>query len=155
MGVVMSVNIQAPGWVPLRPGLLEKDADGGITLLGSRCESCGTTFFPAHVLCVRCLSSEHMQAVRLSRRGTVYTYTVVHQSTPEFPTPYVLAYVDLPEGVRVLAQLSEVSPEAARTGMEVELVGVPVPGGEEGGPEVLTYRFRPVRTEAYKEGTHD
>jgi len=96
-----------------------------------------------------------MRAVRLSRRGIVYTYTVVHQSTPEFPTPYVLAYVDLPEGVRVLAQLSETSPETARTGMEVELVGVSLPGGEEGGPEVLTYRFRPVRGDPDKGAPHD
>lgn len=142
----MTVNAQAPELVPLRPGLFEQDPDGSIVLLGNRCGGCGTTYFPAHALCVRCLSSDQLQPLRLRGRGTVYTYTVVHQSTPEFPTPYVLAYVDLPEGVRVLAQLVDVAPEALRVGLPVEVTGATVQRAE--GPAVLTYRFAPAREDA-------
>lgn len=133
----------APAWTPLRPGLLERDEDGRIWLLGNRCRTCQTTYFPAHNLCIRCLTPEQLEPVRLSRRGSIYTFSVVYQSTPEFPTPYVLAYVDLPEGVRVLAQVTGLAPEAARTGMAVELVEAPT-GRADSGAEVIGYRFRPV-----------
>ena len=129
---------------PLRPGLLEWDVHGNVTLLGNRCDGCGTTYFPAHGLCVRCLSAERLRSARLSRQGTVYTFTVVYQSTPEFPTPYVLAYVDLPEGVRVLAQMTDVVPRQVQTGMAVEVVGAVVPSAHAEEPPLMTYRFRPA-----------
>ncbi len=134
----------APGWTLLRPGLLERDPDGGVTLLGNRCSDCGTTYFPAHVLCVHCLAAASLVPLRLSRRGTIYTYSVVYQSTPEFPTPYVLAYVDLPDGVRVLSQVEGIAPEAVRTGMAVALVPATVRPGDASTPAVIGYRFRAI-----------
>jgi len=83
-----------------------------------------------------------MAAVPLSTRGTLYTYTTVHQSTPAFATPYVLAYADLPEGVRLLAQLVA-APGDVRIGMPVELRVEPVGVNAEGRP-VLGYRFHPA-----------
>lgn len=140
----MTLETLGPAWEPLRPGLLERDQDGGVTLLGSRCQACGTAYYPPHAICVRCLDAVHLASLRLSRRGTVYAYSVVYQSTPEFPTPYVLAYVDLPEGVRVLAQLADVAPSTVHTGMAVEVVGTVVQPGANGAPDVIGYRFRPV-----------
>jgi hypothetical protein len=81
--------------------------------------------------------------VDLSGRGTVYTYTVVRQSTPEFRTPYVLVYVDLPEGVRVLGQLVGCPEEAVRVGMPVEVVFEEVATDPQ-GRSVVGWRFRPV-----------
>jgi uncharacterized protein len=86
------------------PGVLE---DGH--LLGSRCPDCGAHYFPQRRACARCLGDE-LQRVALSTRGVVYTSTVVHQSKLEFPVPYVLAYVDLPEGVRVPGQVTGCDP---------------------------------------------
>ena len=127
--------------VPLRPGLFDVDAGGTPRLLGSRCEACGAHFFPRRRICARCRSSA-MTAVPLSTRGTLYTYTTVHQSTPAFATPYVLAYADLPEGVRLLAQLAA-APGDVRIGMPVELRVEPVGVNAEGRP-VLSYRFHPA-----------
>jgi uncharacterized OB-fold protein len=56
----------------------------------------------------------------LSTRGSVFSYTVVHQAPGGRPTPYVLAYVDLPEQVRVLAQL-DMPPRDVSLGMPVHL----------------------------------
>ncbi len=125
----------------LRPGLFEVDAAGAAHLVGVRCEGCGARFFPRRRVCARCLSRE-MTTVPLSTRGTLYTYTTVHQSTPEFATPYLLAYVDLPEGVRLLAQLSGVQPGEARIGMPLELRVEPVRTTPE-GRRVLGYRLHP------------
>lgn len=132
----------APVQVPLRPGLLELGADGEGRLLGSRCPSCGAWFFPRRQVCSRCLA-EPLETAPLSPRGTVYTYTVIHQAPPGFEVPYVLVYVDLPEGVRVLGQLAGVAPESVRIGLEVELALEPF-GEDEEGREVIGYRFHPV-----------
>ncbi|HEV2283116.1 MAG TPA: Zn-ribbon domain-containing OB-fold protein [bacterium] len=126
--------------VPLRPGLFDVDAAGTHRLVGTRCETCGAHFFPRRRICARCRSSA-TRAVPLSTRGALYTYTTVYQSTPAFTTPYVLAYADLPEGVRLLAQLVA-APGAVRIGMPLELRVEPVGVDGEGRP-VLGYRFHP------------
>lgn len=131
-----------PGTVPLRPGLFEADAAGTPRLAASRCGACGAHFFPQRMVCARCLSRD-LSTVALGGRGTLYTYTTVHQSTPEFPTPYVLAYADLPEGVRLLAPLVGVAPEEVRIGMPLELRVEPVRTDAEGRP-VLGYRLYPA-----------
>lgn len=86
-----------------------------MSVTGSRCTSCGATFYPPRGICSRCLSE--LEPAELSTRGVVYTYTVVHQAAPGFETPYTLVYVDLPEGVRVLGRLAG----EPRIGLEVEL----------------------------------
>ncbi len=87
-----------------------------------------------------------METVPLSTEGTVYTYTVVHQSTPAFEVPYVLGYVDLAEGVRVLGQITGCDPGDVRIGMPVVLTVEPF-GEDEEGRELAGYRFRPAPTE--------
>jgi uncharacterized OB-fold protein len=126
--------------IPLRPGLFVADDTGRLRLAGSRCARCGAHYFPRRLVCARCLATD-LSVVGLSPQGTVYTYTVVHQSTPEFPTPYVLAYVDLPEGVRVLAPLAADASQV-RIGMPVELCVEPVRTAPDGRP-VLAYRAHP------------
>jgi uncharacterized OB-fold protein len=131
--------------VSFRPGLLELGAGGGGHLVGSRCGACDACFFPPRQVCSRCLA-ESLEPAALSTRGTVHTYTVVHQAAPEFEVPYALGYVDLPEGVRVLGQITGVAPEAVCIGMEVELSLEPF-GENDEGQEVIGYRFRPAAGE--------
>lgn len=128
--------------VPLQPGLFKADPSGTVRLVAGRCQECGAHFFPQRPVCARCLSNR-MEIVLLSARGTLYTYTTIYQSTPEFQTPYVLAYVDLPEGVRLLAQLVGAPPDAVRIGMPLELRVEPVRTSADGRP-VLGYRLYPV-----------
>ncbi|MFQ5557499.1 MAG: Zn-ribbon domain-containing OB-fold protein [Acidimicrobiales bacterium] len=126
-----------------RPGEFTVDPDGTGHLLGSRCRGCEAHFFPVRQACARCLGTD-LETVRFSREGVLYTYTVVRQSTPAFEVPYLLGYVDLPEGVRVMAQL---------TGDEADIaIGSPMVlrvepfGVDDDGDELLGYRFAPSRT---------
>ncbi len=128
--------------VPFRRGVLELDQDGKGQLIGSRCPSCGAHFFPAREVCSNCLSAD-LKQVPLSGRGTLYTYTVVRQSVPGFTVPYLLGYVDLPEGVRVLGVLSGLAEGEARIGMSLALVTVPA-GTDEQGRQVIRYGFGPA-----------
>jgi hypothetical protein len=60
--------------------------------------------------------------------GSVYTFTIVHRAPlPAFATrtPYVVASIELDEGVRIMAQLIDCAPEDARIGMRVQLAWEP------------------------------
>ncbi len=123
----------------LQPGIFVEDARGTLRLGGTRCRACGTHYFPRRQICAKCLSPE-TETVPLSDAGVLYTYTVVYQSTPEFRTPYILGYVDLPEGVRVLAPLAEIEAQDVRIGMPLLLRVEPVRTDAE-GRAILGYRL--------------
>jgi uncharacterized OB-fold protein len=81
-----------------------------------------------------------MTEVPLSRYGTLYCYSVVHVNRPGFTAPYVVAYVDLPEGPRIFGHLDD----RADLGREVEIYGGPI-GRESAGNQVISVRFRAAR----------
>ena len=105
-----------------------------------RCRDCGTKRFYPRAVCPICLSSA-TEWVRASGRGTVYTFTVTHQNqAPGYrdALPYVLAVVELAEGVRLMTNVVECAPDAVRVGMPVEVVF------EDVTPEITLPKFRPV-----------
>jgi uncharacterized OB-fold protein len=57
--------------------------------------------------------------------------------------PFGVGYIELPEGVRVEARLTENDAERLRIGMEMELVVEPFVT-DESGAERVTFAFRPV-----------
>ena len=74
--------------------------------------------------CSRCFSTEAMDEVKLSDKGELHVFSIVHQSAPGIPTPYVAAIVDLPEGVSVRCNISgvEADPKNLKFGMPVQMV---------------------------------
>lgn len=75
----------------------------GVRLLGSRCRDCGARFFPTRQVCFAC-TGRKLEETLLGPEGRLYSYTTVHVA-PERMTPYTIGYVDLDEGVRVLAPI--------------------------------------------------
>jgi uncharacterized OB-fold protein len=56
--------------------------------------------------------------------GTVYSFTVVHRALVEqlnSKTPYIVAVVELAEGVRMMSNLINTDPTGVRIGMPVRL----------------------------------
>jgi uncharacterized OB-fold protein len=106
-------------------------------LVLQRCRACGTVQHRPRALCVTCLRDEIEHFVA-SGRGTVYTFTVTEQNqAPPFrdAVPYVLAYVELEEGPRLLTNIVGCEPADVRIGMPVraefrtapsDALGVPV-----------------------------
>ena len=89
-----------------------------------RCTSCGRAQFYPRAVCTRC-QSDDLAWEEASGRGTIYSFTVVHRApTPAFrpDVPYVIALVDLEEGVRIMANLLGAPPEAVAIGMAVRVV---------------------------------
>jgi uncharacterized OB-fold protein len=114
-------------------------------LAGRRCTACGAVYLGMRVACAKCGTPDAFEEIRLSDRGTLWVYSIVHQSVPGVPVPYVAAIVDLPEGVSVRCNLIDVAPEpgALRFGMPVELVTRVVRQDREGA-DVVAFFFRPA-----------
>jgi len=76
-----------------------------------------------------------------SGRGVVYSFTVVHRAPdPSFKddVPYVIAIVELDEGVRLMSNMVSCSPEAVHIDMPVEALFETVSEG------VGVAKFRPA-----------
>ena len=113
-------------------------------LEGSCCENCGDLQFPPRQVCLKCRSRRFIPH-RFSGQGTVYSYATVYQTTEAFTPylPYVVALIDLVEGPRVTAQLTDVSPEDVYIGMPVEKVIRKISEEGDRGVILYGYKFRP------------
>lgn len=88
-----------------------------------------------------------------SGRGTVYSYVVHHApKVPGRQLPFVIALVELEEGVRMLGELRGVDPEAVRIGqpVTVDFLDFPADPDSDGGPWTL-YAWRPADDAAGEE----
>jgi hypothetical protein len=108
-------------------------------LRAQRCGECGHLRWPPAAICPLCLSLRH-EWVRLSGRGKVYSWIVVHKSQhPAFwGDPFNVAIVELDEGPRLHTTLVDVDAAAIRVGMPVEVIF------DRQNDEVTLPRFKPA-----------
>jgi uncharacterized OB-fold protein len=119
-----------------------RDATGGISLIGAACAECAKRVFPPAPVCPDCMS-ENMERVALSREGTLYSYSLVHAAPRGWRLPFVAAYVDLPEDVRVFAHIVECDPQTLEVDMKVALCAA-ILGEDETGAALEGFAFRPA-----------
>jgi uncharacterized protein len=79
-----------------------REEGGVLTLPASTCGDCGYVTAGAVPACPRC--GRETAATAAGPRGRVWASTVVRIPVPGRTPPYGLAYVDLDDGPRVLAQ---------------------------------------------------
>jgi len=135
--------------VPVTEGLFVETGQGP-RLLGSRCRSCGTPYFPKSAVCHNpaCTGSQ-VEDAEFGPRGTLWSCAVQDYPPPapaRFDKPYVpyaMGVVDLEDGLRVLGRMCGDDPRGARPGMKVELVLDPLCHDDEGN-EIITWKFKPV-----------
>jgi hypothetical protein len=134
----------AGGRRPIVP-FLRLPADAEPYLAGQRCGACGAVYLGRRRACARCATEGGFAEIALSRRGTLWVWSIVHQSAPGVPVPYVVGVVDLPEGVSVRCNLIEVAPDPAalRFGMPVEMT-TGVSQQDRDGNDVVAFYFRPA-----------
>jgi uncharacterized protein len=107
-----------PYWEGLRQGELRIQ----------RCDACGRAVFYPRALCPHC-HADTLSWIVASGRGTIYSYTVVHQAFGPFATetPFFVAIVELEEGVRMMTRVVDAPRERIAIGAAVhvtfELVG--------------------------------
>ncbi len=105
-------------------------------LVGSRDTQTGAISFPAQSGTPHTLSGD----------GTVLTYAVVHAPPAGYEgnAPYVVAIIQLAEGPRITAQLTDVAPHEVQMGMAVEMVTRRIGDTGPDGLLLYAYKFRPV-----------
>jgi uncharacterized OB-fold protein len=87
-----------------------------------RCQACGRHVFFPRAVCPHCTAGE-LAWIEAAGRGRVHSFTVVHRAPAELraEVPYVVALVDLDEGVRLMTRLVDVAPADVRVDMPVEV----------------------------------
>lgn len=116
-------------------------------LIGTKCGNCKNIMFPPRYICPTCRRIGKLEPYKLSGRGKVFSYTVVHAAAEGFEdqVPYVLAIIELEEGPRLTAQITDCNPDEVKIGDEVEVVFRRMGQESEDGILYYGYKFRLVK----------
>jgi 3-oxo-4,17-pregnadiene-20-carboxyl-CoA hydratase alpha subunit len=88
--------------------------------------------------------SEPIDYVLASGKGTVFSFVVHHApKVPGRTLPFVIALVELDEGVRMLGELRGVDPATVKIGMPVRATYIDFPAGDT-GPEWTLHAWEPL-----------
>ncbi len=93
-------------------------------LLIQECKDCNAKIFYPRKFCPECWSA-NMSWNEASGKGQIFTYTVTMSGVEEKfadDLPFVLALVDLEEGVRIMTNIVNCKPEEVKIGMDVKVV---------------------------------
>ncbi|CQD18524.1 putative nucleic-acid-binding protein containing a Zn-ribbon [Mycobacterium europaeum] len=130
-------------------GLFRVDGDRSV-LFGSRRRSTDVVKFPAERPELFD-GTDDIEPIELSTEGTLYTYTTQefapplpykgHRSPEKF-RPYVVGFVELPEGLLVEALIVGASSDALRIGQPMVSTTTTLETAD--GQSFLTYAFRPA-----------
>lgn len=109
-------------------------------VMGTRCKSCGTFYFPPKLDCPTCLKSD-TEWVEVPSNGKLLTYSTVRYEPTGFEgdAPYTIAVGEFGNGVRIFSRLSKDIKEAdIKVGMKLKVAAVKLPGDR------ISYEFQQV-----------
>lgn len=112
-------------------------------LLLPACDACKVVIWYPRAFCPKC-GSQEVSWFQASGLGVIYSFTLCRRGGGDYRTygAYVLAYVELDEGPRVMTNIVDCDPEELNVGDQVQAVYSPTES------EAALLRFRPVRTPA-------
>ena len=116
-------------------------------LVGVKCKSCGAAYLGERMACGKCSAVDDFEEIRFSDHGTLHTFSIVHQTMPGLPVPFVAAIVDLPEGTSVRCNIEGIDPEPDKLvpllGKRVDMYTEKVRTDKDGN-DVIAFKFRPA-----------
>jgi hypothetical protein len=105
-----------------------------------KCSKCGYIDHPPYPYCTNCHADEH-EWIEAEGKATLAAYAINQFGVP-FPfwadLPYVVALIDLPEGVRMISNIVECEFDRLQNGMELEAIFDDV------SDEISLPKWRPV-----------
>jgi len=93
-------------------------------LVAQRCGACQTFRWPPGPGCPNC-GDTGSDWVPVKGHGVVYSWVVVRIPLTDAlaeQIPYAVGLIELPEGIRIVSTITEISPEDIRAGMPVRVV---------------------------------
>ncbi len=143
----MAEESAASGPLPAVPYLkLPKGGDPYIE--GHKCKACSAVFIGERSICSKCATRDQMEAVKLSNKGKLYVYSIVHRSFPGIEVPYISAIVDLEGGGTVKGNLIGVAPDPAKIPFDlpVDVVYKDALGRKDkDGNSYISFFFQPAK----------
>jgi uncharacterized OB-fold protein len=127
-----------------------RENESRYNLIGAKCGNCGRLYFPPRTVCPVChrKSIGKMEPFKLKGNGEVLSFSVVHDAPSQFELqkPYVMAIVQMEEGIRLTGQIIDCEPADLKIGMKVHTTFRKL--GEDGPSGVINYgyKFVPDRT---------
>ena len=108
------------------------DATKEQRFLIQHCGACDAPIFYPREVCPQCLSSDSLEWRESSGKGTIYAASV--QEKPANPmmadrVPYVVAIVELDDGIRLMSNVINCEPYDATVGKPVQLTWEPMSDG--------------------------
>ena len=117
-------------------------------LIGKKCGLCESVFFPPREACPECRrkSMNKMNDIKLSGKGKVVTYSVIHVAPEQFAdqAPYPIAIIKLDEGPKITAQIVDCCPKDVKIGMKVQATFRKIQEDGKIGAIYYGYKFKPV-----------
>ena len=117
-------------------------------LKATKCELCERVYFPPREACPYCRrkSMDKMKDIKLSGRGEVLTYTIIHVGPEAFEeqVPYPIAIIQLEEGPKVTAQIVDCNIEDVHIGMKVQSTFRKIQQDGSTGAIYYGYKFKKV-----------
>ena len=100
-------------------------------VMGTKCKSCGLTFFPPRADCYKCLSN-NMEWFEITGKGTLLSYSKLEYGPVGFEKdlPYTIAILDYEE-FKVFGRLApDLKESDVKVGMELKTVVNKMPNGQ-------------------------
>jgi uncharacterized OB-fold protein len=113
-------NVSAPFWAAAAEG----------KVLFQECPKCGHRQFYPRAMCTACAATPAWREA--SGRGTVHTFTIIRQNWAKpfkDELPYVVAMIELDEGVKMMTNLTDCDVDDVHIGMAVEAYAEKVEDG--------------------------
>jgi uncharacterized protein len=115
------------------------DATARGELLLRKCDDCSSIIWYPRAFCSAC-SSQNTSWITSSGRGTIYAFSITRKGAGAWAEngPYVIAYIELEEGPRVLSNVVGCSVDRVSIGMPVSVIF------DDTGEGMSIYRFAPA-----------
>ena len=131
----------APVVLPEVKPFWDATAEGKLVI--PKCAHCGQLIWYPRPFCPACASTS-VEWIEASGRGSVYSYTVNRRGVADLAAyrdagVYVIAYVEVEEGPRIMTNIVECDPDSVHIGQRVEVVF------HDTGQGSALPRFRPQR----------
>lgn len=121
-----------------------RETQSRYNMVGRKCANCQKVYFPPRDMCPKCrrASMGKMEKTSLSGKGTVLSFSVVHDGLPAFQMqiPYTMAIIELEEGARITGQIVDCHNGNVKIGSRVEAVFRKL--GEEGKTGIIYYGYK-------------
>ncbi len=110
-------------------------------LEAGKCSGCKSIHFPERLICPEC-GSKTFDKINLTGKGKLVTYTIIRVAPEGFTdqVPYAVGIVELEEGIKILAQITDCDPETLKSGDQLITKFRRI--REEGNTGVIMYAYK-------------